>query len=205
MILAAFGNNEQWNEIKKDITDVEWLRLNSLNDITEDIDAVFIIEEDAIADYSSISNVLFINSVSRTLKELNTPGNVLRINGWHGFLSRSNWEIAGTINEKVITILSVLNKQFTRVSDEPGFIAARVLAMIINEAWFALEEKVSTIAEIDTAMKLGTNYPYGPFEWGEIIGEKNILKLLQKLSVNNKRYLPAPLLKQKINEFNIKY
>lgn len=196
MILAVFGNDEQWNEIKKDITDIEWLRLNSLNGITKDIDAIFIIEEDAIADYN-LTNLYFINSVSRTLKELNAPENVLRINGWHGFLSRSNWEIAGAVNEKVIGIISALNKQFTQVPDEPGFIAARVLAMIINEGWFTLEEKISTMAEIDTAMKLGTNYPYGPFEWGELIGEKNILKLLQKLSTNNKRYAPAPLLKAK--------
>ena len=200
MILAVFGNDEQWNEIKKDTSDIEWLRLNSLNDLTKDIDAVFIIDEDFIADHSNISNLLFINSVSRTLKEMNAPENVLRINGWHGFLSRSNWEIAGPINEKVITIISALNKQSTQVPDEPGFIAARALAMIINEAWFALEEKISTMAEIDTAMKLGTNYPYGPFEWGKLIGEKNIFKLLQKLSVNNKRYLPAPLLRQKISK-----
>lgn len=200
MILAAFGNEKQWNEIKKDTTDIEWLRLISLDDITNDIDAVFIIEEDTIADYSNISNLLFINSVSKTLKELNAPENVLRINGWHGFLSRSNWEIAGSVNEKVIKILDALNKQFTQVPDEPGFISARVLAMIINEAWFALEEKISTMGEIDTAMKLGTNYPYGPFEWGELIDEKNIFNLLQKLSVNNKRYLPAPLLRQKISK-----
>ena len=200
MILGLFGNDEQWNEIKKDTSDIEWLRLNSLNDLTKDIDAVFIIEEDVIADYSRISNLLFINSVSRTLKELNTPENVLRINGWHGFLSRSNWEIAGPINEKVATIISALNKQITQVPDYPGFIAARILAMIINEAWFALEEKISTMAEIDIAMKLGTNYPYGPFEWGELIGEKNIFTLLQKLSVGNKRYLPAPLLQRKISK-----
>ena len=200
MILAVFGNDEQWNEIKKDITAIEWLRLNSLNDITKDVDAIFIIEEDAIADYN-LTNLYFINSVSRTLKELNAPENVLRINGWHGFLSRSNWEIAGAVNEKVIGIISALNKQFTQVPDEPGFIAARVLAMIINEAWFALEEKISTMAEIDTAMKLGTNYPYGPFEWSEKIGLKNILFLLQKLSETNKRYTISSLLVQKSQQF----
>jgi 3-hydroxyacyl-CoA dehydrogenase len=44
--------------------------------------------------------------------------------------------------------------------------------MIINEAYFALEDNVSTKAETDIAMKLGTNYPYGPFEWGQLIGLK---------------------------------
>jgi 3-hydroxybutyryl-CoA dehydrogenase len=200
MILAVFGNDEQWNEIKKDISQVEWLRLNSLKNIPSTTDAVFILNENVIIDYSTISKPVFINSVSHTLKELNASENVLRINGWNGFLSRSNWEIAGTINEKTVTIITALNKQFTKVPDEPGFIAARILAMIINEAWFALEEIISTKTAIDIAMKLGTNYPYGPFEWGELIGEKNIFTLLQKLSDNNKRYLPAPLLQQKISK-----
>lgn len=200
MILAVFGNDEQWNEIKKDIIHVEWLRLNSLNNIPASIDAVFIIDEDAVIDYNTITKPVFINAVCHTLKELNAPENVVRINGWNGFLSRPNWEIAGTINENIITIITSLNKQYTKVPDEPGFIAARVLAMIINEACFALEEKISTEADIDIAMKLGTNYPYGPFEWGKLIGEKNIVELLQKLSVHNKRYLPAPLLQQKISK-----
>ena len=67
--------------------------------------------------------------------------------------------------------------------------------MIINEAFFAMEENISTENEIDIAMKLGTNYPYGPFEWCDLIGADNILALLEKLSIQDKRYLPAGLLK----------
>jgi 3-hydroxybutyryl-CoA dehydrogenase len=67
--------------------------------------------------------------------------------------------------------------------------------MIINEAFFALGENVSTKEEIDLAMKSGTNYPYGPFEWSEKIGVENILNLLKKLSEKEERYFPAPTLK----------
>ena len=200
MILAVLATDEQWDEIINVITSVDWLRIEALHNIPLNADAVFILKEIGIMDYSTISKTIFINAVSITLKELNAPENVVRINGWNGFLSRPNWEIAGSINEKVKSIFAALDKQFTTVPDEPGFIAARILAMIINEAWFALEEEVSTKAEIDIAMKLGTNYPYGPFEWGKLIDEKNIFTLLQKLSIINKRYLPAPLLQQKISE-----
>ena len=82
------------------------------------------------------------------------------------------------------------------VPDVPGMIAPRIISMIINEAYFALDEKLSTKEEIDTAIKLGVNYPYGPFEWYDKIGIKNIHFLLQKLSVDDKRYLPAPLLQK---------
>ena len=86
------------------------------------------------------------------------------------------------------------------VKDEPGLIAARVLAMIINEAYFALGDNVSTKAEIDTAMKLGTNYPLGPFEWADAIGHANILGLLQQLTATDKRYQPAAMLIAAVNK-----
>lgn len=98
------------------------------------------------------------------------------------------------------SIFAALDKKFTAVPYEPIFIAAGILAMTISKAWFALGEEVSTKAEIDITMRLGTNYPYGPFEWGKVLDENNIFTLLQKLSTTNKRYLPAPLLKQKISK-----
>ena len=77
-------------------------------------------------------------------------------------------------------------------------IALRIIAMIVNEAYFALGDGISTKEEIDTAMKLGTNYPYGPFEWSEKIGLKKIYALLQNLGNSGERYLVAPLLKYDI-------
>jgi 3-hydroxybutyryl-CoA dehydrogenase len=53
---------------------------------------------------------------------------------------------------------------------------------------------VSTKKETDIAMKLGTNYPYGPFEWAEKIGLKNIAALLTALCKEENRYQPSPLL-----------
>ncbi len=70
--------------------------------------------------------------------------------------------------------------------------------MIINEAWYTLGDDISTKEEIDTAMKLGTNYPYGPFEWGEKIGIERIIELLESLAKTDSRYTVAPaLLNQK--------
>ena len=45
-------------------------------------------------------------------------------------------------------------------------------------------------------MKLGTNYPYGPFEWSKKIGLKKIYDLLTLLAKTNARYEPSPLLKK---------
>ena len=106
-------------------------------------------------------------------------------------MKKNVWEIAGIVDENCKSICTALSKKISRVKDEPGMIAAKIIAMIINEAYIALAEEVSTKSEIDIAMKLGTNYPYGPFEWAEKIGIKNIYLLLQKLSLTDKRCLPA--------------
>ena len=71
--------------------------------------------------------------------------------------------------------------------------------MIINEAYFALGEGVSTEDEIDLSMKLGTNYPYGPFEWCNKIGLKKVNDLMEKLSKTDNRYAIAPAMKNEIS------
>jgi 3-hydroxybutyryl-CoA dehydrogenase len=140
---------------------------------------------------------ILVNSVVPTLSQL--PDGFARFNGWHTFLKRSVIE-AACIDEKMkikaTEIFSLFNKKVEWTPDIPAFISARVIAMIINEAYFALNEEVSTKEEIDTAMKLGTNYPYGPFEWSEKIGLKNVYELLCTLAKTNKRYEPAGLLKK---------
>jgi len=74
-----------------------------------------------------------------------------------------------------------------------------VVSTIINEAYFSIEDEISSREEIDIAMKLGTNYPYGPFEWSKLIGLKKIYSLLERLSKENSRYIPSDLLKKEAN------
>ena len=160
------------------------------------IDLLFENEETRIKQLASVqTEIIVVNSVIVT----GLPENFIRINGWPTFLKRSLIE-ASCKNEdmktKVEKIFSSFTKKIEWTPDIPGFLTTRVIAMIINEAYFALDEKVSTKEEIDLAMKLGTNYPYGPFEWSEIIGLKNIYSLLSELKKTNSRYVPAPLLKK---------
>jgi 3-hydroxybutyryl-CoA dehydrogenase len=196
MKIAVLADNAKWNEFMLEAGNAVWIRCMTEKDFFENIDADIYINlmEDAFAkDYSQIKKPVLINSVTNTLKEINAAENVLRINGWDSFLSRSNWEVAGKMNKRVEHFFTAIKKTFIIVPDESGLIAARIISMIINEAYFALDENLSTRDEIDTAMKLGTKYPYGPFEWCDKIGVKKVFSLLQKLSATDKRYLPAPL------------
>jgi 3-hydroxybutyryl-CoA dehydrogenase len=86
------------------------------------------------------------------------------------------------------------------IHDEPlaGFVLGRILCQIINEAAFALGEGVASAADIDTAMRMGTNYPLGPLAWGNKLGLALVLDVLQYLQhfYGEERYRPAPLLRQ---------
>ena len=140
---------------------------------------------------------IIINSVTHTLHQM--PENFVRINGWPTFLKRPVAEAAclrGGPKKDAERLFHCFSKTTGWVPDSPGFVSARIVSMIINEAYFALQDKVSGKKEIDTAMKLGTHYPFGPFEWSERIGLKNICELLTVLSFRNKRYEPALLLKE---------
>ena len=135
---------------------------------------------------------VIINSVSRTLAETNTS--FVRINAWPTLLKSPVIEASALEKsniEKTESIFSYFNKKIEWLPDEIGFITPRVISMIINEAFMAFEENISTKEEINTAMKLGTNYPYGPFEWAEKIGLDKISSLLLRLSKEQTRYQPS--------------
>src|SRR4030095_3174022 len=203
--------NEQLKEelLSTGISDdckIDWINsskeLLSYNDTDAIIDLLF--EQDGYdASYLTdfLSKPVFVNSMNQSIAEIGLP--VIRINAWPGFLKRNIAEVCrgndGDKNEAE-EILGLLNRKAEWVPDVKGFISARVVSMIINEAYFALEENVSTKEEIDIAMKLGTNYPYGPFEWSKKIGLKNIAALLTELSITEERYQPASLLLKEAEE-----
>jgi len=205
MKVAVVATDEQWDELDHTASKTVWQRITDRKGLIQynDADAFFNLTGNILLpELASFGNPVFINSVTQTLKELNAPANVLRINAWPGFLQRPAWEVAGLVDKNITDIFESLEKKIIPVPDEPGLIAARIITMIINEAYFATGDDVSSKKEIDIAMKLGTNYPYGPFEWASIIGKKNILALLEKLNTTDKRYQPAQLLIKEVNANN---
>lgn len=204
MRLVVLTNAQQKEELLSNgISDdckIDWI--NSPKEFLSHTDADAVIDllfENNEYDVSHLNNYLskpvFVNSMNKTIDEIGLP--VIRINAWPGFLKRNIAEVSRTdeVNKnEAEKILKLLNRKTEWVPDIKGFISPRVVSMIINEAYFTLEENVSTKEEIDIAMKLGTNYPYGPFEWSKKIGLKNIAGLLSELFVSEKRYQPAALL-----------
>ncbi len=80
-------------------------------------------------------------------------------------------------------------------------VALRVISCIVNEAFLALSEGVATAEDIDRAMKLGANYPKGPFEWEKEIGTRSIVEVLDSLrAAYGDAYLAAPALRERATE-----
>ena len=200
MKIAVMGNDVQWEELLALSNQVSWVRMTVYEEIGIDADAFFLFNANIPFNKITTSKPVFVHAVLNTLTELCAKPNVLRMNAWPGFLSMSIWEIAGEMSTGAQLVLQTLGKQSKLVGDKPGFVSARIICMIINEAYFALEERVSTKEDIDIAMKLGTNYPYGPFEWASVIKVKNVFLLLEKLAQNDKRYTPSSLLKKETAE-----
>lgn len=172
--------------------------LNSVSDIDVYFDLLFDIDRERINHLKKLDDKpVFINAVNYTLSECSLS--FMRINAWPTMLKRDITELAihDPIQEAVaIEIFKTFNWDLRFVPDVPGMITPRVIAMIVNEAYFTLEQQVSTKEEIDIAMRLGTNYPLGPFEWSHKIGLNNIYSLLSKLSLTEQRYQPCLLLKE---------
>ena len=212
MNIYVIGSEQQAAEIGKKSGEGHSL------EIIDDIAEINTAEEVAIFDfncddspddldkYASFSKInLFINATRMSLAELTFFGGAPQFNLFGmasdpTFLERSILELSAHHNNKIKhgDLLEKLNIEATVVQDRVGLVTPRIIAMIINEAYFAVMEGTASRSDIDTGMKLGTNYPIGPFEWAGKWGIGNIYELLESLynDTKDERYKICPLLKQ---------
>ncbi|MEV6989157.1 3-hydroxyacyl-CoA dehydrogenase [Streptomyces sp. NPDC093228] len=107
-------------------------------------------------------------------------------------LSASQDTSHGTLAE-AIGLFQALGKDVSVIGDVPGMIVARTVARIVDLAHDAVAKGVATEEDIDTAMRLGVNYPLGPFEWSRRLGRSWAYDLLDDLHMRDSsgRYAPS--------------
>lgn len=201
MEIIVFTNDVGKKELLQKKSMVDYTFVSSMQELLtyKQADAFFILTDQYSVDDLHLLPLIpvFIHSVNNTLSGLALATNFVRVNAWATFLQLVNWEVVGY--EKYIKkIFDVLGWKYTLIADAVGMVSARIVAMIINEAYFAIGENISTKEEMDIAMRYGTNYPYGPFEWAARIGIKNIASLLESLVKNNEVYVIAPILQHEL-------
>ncbi|MBL7842315.1 MAG: 3-hydroxyacyl-CoA dehydrogenase [Cyclobacteriaceae bacterium] len=150
---------------------------------------------------------VFINTAKLSLAELSSltdhkiTANLFGFNGLPTFVNRSVLEVSvlrPVDDAPLKSLCTKLGTDFLLVEDRVGLVTPRIICMIINEAYYTVQEGTATREDIDQAMKLGTNYPYGPFEWCGLIGIKHVYELLEAVyeDTHDERYKVCPVLKR---------
>ena len=86
------------------------------------------------------------------------------------------------------------------VQDSAGFVAQRVVAMIVNIACDIAQQNIATPGDIDRAVNLGLGYPQGPLTIGDTLGAENILEILRNMQgvTGDPRYRPSLWLQRRV-------
>jgi 3-hydroxybutyryl-CoA dehydrogenase len=197
-----FGNNHTYSWVKDHSTAEK-------SPETSDIIFDFIIDEEqwGMEVFRDTPASVFFNTCKISLSDLTRSINngvtftMFGFNGMPTLLNRKILEVSLWQNKDLAKLQQAcenLNTEFLVVDDRVGLVTPRVICMIINEAYYTVQERTASREDIDSAMKLGTNYPYGPFEWCHRIGIRHVYELLEATynDTKDERYKICPLLKK---------
>jgi 3-hydroxybutyryl-CoA dehydrogenase len=199
-ILASTDRRNAWPTGSETHSQISWVQ-NSQDAAHFDvfIDLNFDAHPERIRDYAGNTQTLFLLSTVNHTPEA-AGEKIFGINAIPGFLERNTLEISDPFGKKEDVSELLTQLPFTSlewVKSRVGMVTPRIVFMIINEAYYTMQEGTAAAPDIDTAMKLGTAYPHGPFEWKNKCGIINVYHTLSALYEDTKeeRYKICPALK----------
>lgn len=218
MKILARGSKNRIKELQERLQGIscEWVCIDDsdlLSANVHEFDLIFDLKfdekQDQLKYYAGLKGIpVFVCAVKQQLaKAVHDYGrridcHLFGINALPSFLNRPLAEVS-LLNHAdkpaLEAIMQQLNWKYQLVEDRVGMVTPRILFMIINEACFTLQEGTASQQDIDTSMKLGTNYPMGPFEWANRIGINHVVGTLEAMyqDTHDERYKVCPLLKTK--------
>lgn len=162
--------------------------------------------------YESMEDcVLFVNTAKTCLSELvylhGMPSIPLYgFNGLPTFLNQERLEICSKngVDDKLKVVFSDLEADYVLVEDRVGMTTPRMIAMMINEAYFSVQEGAATKSDIDSIFSISSD-PIGPFELADRIGINHIYEVLDAIyqDTHDSRYRICPLLKREYLELEV--
>ena len=211
MRIFATGDHERIEELKMkfalETTATDLSRFDVVFDLNADENFSYIPQQ-----YAQLENKLLIFcSVKKSIASMlaNTESKVMchlvGLNALPTFIDRNMLEVSFRDEESRTAFsqfASEMKIDFLEVEDSVGMVTPRVICMIINEACLALDEGTASMEDIDKAMKLGTNYPFGPFEWCDRIGIRDVYETLEAIRIYSRddRYKISSLLRHKYQD-----
>jgi 3-hydroxybutyryl-CoA dehydrogenase len=150
---------------------------------------------------------LFCQAVDTTVHEIATwVAQPQRLVGFDSLFSGSGQVVtliaspvlADEVRQAAERFFTGLGRLVVWIEDTPALVLPRIVAMLANEAAFAVGEGVADRETVDRAMQLGVNYPKGPLAWAEALGYNHIVAILDHLRAEygEERYRAAPLLRR---------
>ena len=102
--------------------------------------------------------------------------------------------------QAVVELARELGKTPAEANDFPGFVSNRILMPFVNEAAYALQERVADAEAIDTIARLGFNHPMGPLALADLIGLDTCVAIMEVLEagLGDPKYAPCPLLREHV-------
>ena len=209
-ILASPTKRNAWENKETPSSTYSWVQDNEGHehyDVFLDLD--FDDNSYRLQDYLTNTHTTFIlGAVKCTLESaavgLNIPQEWkgIGINALPTFLERNTLECTNPYQMPESSLRKLADLLgYTRievVGSRVGLITPRVICMIINEAYYTVQEGTANREDINQAMRLGTNYPKGPFEWCDAMGLQNVYEVLEAMynDTKDERYKICSLLKQ---------
>ncbi|MBI1305091.1 MAG: 3-hydroxyacyl-CoA dehydrogenase [Bacteroidetes bacterium] len=219
MKIAALGTPNRLEELKKRLPSTsEFIEVKNKNFTQADviIDLNFDDYPEHINDYTDLAGKLVIvgavkHQLEQVVAQCLSPlkCHLIGMNTLPSFIDREIMEVTAIKNndkEVFQRFVTDWNWKYEWVKSRVGMVTPRVIFMIINEAFYTLQEGTASRKDIDLGMKLGTAYPFGPFEWCDKIGVKNVYEVLDALYLDTKepRYKICPLLKSEYYSTKLK-
>lgn len=156
--------------------------------------------------YEQPAQPLFYNTTQQSLTDIFSgeappTGQVFGLCALPTLLNRPLLEVScydPADSDDLASICLAFGTDHRLVDDRVGLVTPRVICQIINEACFTVQEGTASMADVDLAMRLGTNYPRGPFAWANAIGVERVYAVLEALwdDTHDERYKVCPLLKR---------
>jgi len=168
--------------------------LKEVDFVIESVDEILELKKSVFKELDGLckSDVVFAtNSSTLSITELaavtNRPEQVIGLNFTYPVTKRELVQIIRGLKtsnhtyEMVKEFTNKMQKTSVQVFEAPGYVTVRLMMPLLNEAMNMVVEGVASAEDIDTAMKLGFDFPYGPLEMADRMGLDAVLRVLDTL------------------------